>query len=129
KTLRLGNVVKFLHIKALKDVRYKGYDIPCGWKVLPVIAEVHLDPMLFDHPQHFNPWRWQPLSNCTNTVAASSSDDASSQSSFLNSPPTSPTGKELSHFEKLIFKRKSYTTALVVRKKKADILYFIFFFL
>ncbi|KAL5565355.1 hypothetical protein UlMin_028519, partial [Ulmus minor] len=59
ETLRLGNVVKFLHIKALKDVRYKGYDIPCGWKVLPVIAEVHLDPMLFDHPQHFNPWRWQ----------------------------------------------------------------------
>lgn len=37
----------------------KGYDIPCGWKVLPVIAAVHLDPSLFDQPQHFNPWRWQ----------------------------------------------------------------------
>lgn len=37
----------------------KGYDIPCGWKVLPVIAAVHLDPCLFDHPQLFNPWRWQ----------------------------------------------------------------------
>lgn len=37
----------------------KGYDIPCGWKVLPVIAAVHLDPLLFDHPHHFNPWRWQ----------------------------------------------------------------------
>ncbi|KAL5554166.1 hypothetical protein UlMin_041567 [Ulmus minor] len=83
ETLRLGNIVKFLHIKALKDVWYKGYDISCGWKVLPVIAEVHLDPMLFDHPQHFNPWRWQPLFDCTNTVAASSSDAASSQSSFL----------------------------------------------
>ncbi|XVF62023.1 hypothetical protein PTKIN_Ptkin08bG0183200 [Pterospermum kingtungense] len=59
ETLRLGNVVRFLHRKALKDVRYKGYDIPCGWKVLPVIAAVHLDPCLFDHPQHFNPWRWQ----------------------------------------------------------------------
>ncbi|KAG8384000.1 hypothetical protein BUALT_Bualt04G0072400 [Buddleja alternifolia] len=35
ETLRLGNVVRFLHRKALKDVRYKGYDIPCGWKVLP----------------------------------------------------------------------------------------------
>ncbi|KAH9663195.1 cytochrome P450 90B1 [Citrus sinensis] len=56
ETLRLGNVVRFLHRKALKDVRYKGYDIPCGWKVLPVIAAVHLDPSLFDHPQHFNPW-------------------------------------------------------------------------
>ncbi|KAK7406688.1 hypothetical protein VNO78_08318 [Psophocarpus tetragonolobus] len=59
ETLRLGNVVRFLHRKALKDVNYKGYDIPCGWKVLPVIAAVHLDPSLFDQPQHFNPWRWQ----------------------------------------------------------------------
>ncbi|KOM45140.1 hypothetical protein LR48_Vigan06g044600 [Vigna angularis] len=59
ETLRLGNVVRFLHRKALKDVNYKGYDIPCGWKVLPVIAAVHLDPSLFDQPQQFNPWRWQ----------------------------------------------------------------------
>ncbi|XP_057762549.1 cholesterol 22-monohydroxylase CYP90B51 isoform X1 [Arachis stenosperma] len=59
ETLRLGNVVRYLHRKALKDVRYKGYDIPCGWKVLPVIAAVHLDPSLFDQPQQFNPWRWQ----------------------------------------------------------------------
>ena len=27
----------------------KGYDIPCGWKVLPVVSAVHLDPALFDH--------------------------------------------------------------------------------
>lgn len=40
----------------------KGYDIPCGWKVLPVISAVHLDPSLFDQPQHFNPWRWQVTS-------------------------------------------------------------------
>ncbi|KAG4176289.1 hypothetical protein ERO13_A11G236260v2, partial [Gossypium hirsutum] len=68
ETLRLGNVARFLHRKALKDVRYKGYDIPCGWKVvLPVIAAVHLDPCLFDHPQLFNPWRWQiiPQSVCS----------------------------------------------------------------
>ncbi|CAA0833850.1 Cytochrome P450 90B1 [Striga hermonthica] len=59
ETLRLGNVVRFLHRKALKDVRYKGYDIPCGWKVLPVIAAVHLDASAFDQPWHFYPWRWQ----------------------------------------------------------------------
>ncbi|KAK7262849.1 hypothetical protein RJT34_30430 [Clitoria ternatea] len=59
ETLRLGNVVRYLHRKAIKDVRYKGYDIPCGWKVLPVLAAVHLDPALFDQPQQFNPWRWQ----------------------------------------------------------------------
>jgi len=37
----------------------KGYDIPCGWKVLPVVSAVHLDPALFDQPHQFNPWRWQ----------------------------------------------------------------------
>ncbi|KAK4490600.1 hypothetical protein RD792_001287 [Penstemon davidsonii] len=45
ETLRLGNVVRFLHRKAVKDVRYKA---------------VHLDETLFDQPWHFNPWRWQP---------------------------------------------------------------------
>ncbi|KAJ8451775.1 hypothetical protein Cgig2_007258 [Carnegiea gigantea] len=59
ETLRLGNVVRFLHRKALKDVHYEGYDIPCGWKVLPVIAAVHLDASLFEQPHLFNPWRWQ----------------------------------------------------------------------
>ncbi|XP_028775597.1 cytochrome P450 90B1-like [Neltuma alba] len=59
ETLRLGNVVRFLHRKAIKDIRYKGYDIPRGWKVLPVLAAVHLDPSNFDHPQLFDPWRWQ----------------------------------------------------------------------
>nr|GEU74734.1 cytochrome P450 90B1 [Tanacetum cinerariifolium] len=59
ETLRFGNVVRFLHRKAIKDVRYKGYDIPCGWKVLPVIAAVHLDPTYFDRPYLFDPWRWQ----------------------------------------------------------------------
>ncbi|KAL5704588.1 hypothetical protein ACHQM5_022992 [Ranunculus cassubicifolius] len=59
ETLRLGNVVRFLHRKTLKDVRYKGFDIPCGWKVLPVFAAVHLDPLIFDQPQSFNPWRWK----------------------------------------------------------------------
>ncbi|RYQ80231.1 hypothetical protein Ahy_Scaffold1g106775 isoform E [Arachis hypogaea] len=67
ETLRLGNVVRYLHRKALKDVRYKGYDIPCGWKVLPVIAAVHLDPSLFDQPQQFNPWRWQNNNTTTTT--------------------------------------------------------------
>ncbi|KAL2905556.1 Cytochrome P450 90B1 [Bienertia sinuspersici] len=61
ETLRLGNVVRFLHRKALKDVRYKGYDIPCGWKVLPVLATVHLDSAFYDQPHLFNPWRWQQV--------------------------------------------------------------------
>ncbi|KAL5752694.1 hypothetical protein ACOSP7_022891 [Xanthoceras sorbifolium] len=71
ETLRFGNVVRFLHRKALKDVQYNGYDIPCGWKVLPVIAAVHLDPSLFEHPQHFNPWRWQQLTRGPSSSSSS----------------------------------------------------------
>ncbi|CAN8278607.1 unnamed protein product [Cochlearia groenlandica] len=69
ETLRLGNVVRFLHRKALKDVRYKGFDIPSGWKVLPVISAVHLDNSRYDEPNLFNPWRWQQK----NSVAFGSS--------------------------------------------------------
>ncbi|XP_031493957.1 cytochrome P450 90B1 isoform X1 [Nymphaea colorata] len=58
ETLRLGNVVSFLHRKALRDVRFKGFDIPSGWKVLPVFTAAHLDPSIYDNPQQFNPWRW-----------------------------------------------------------------------
>lgn len=70
ETLRLGNVVRFVHRKALRDIRYKGYDIPCGWKVLPVFTAVHLDPLLYEDPQQFNPWRWQKGSpNLTMTTS------------------------------------------------------------
>lgn len=61
ETLRLGNVVRFVHRKALRDVHFKGYDIPAGWKVLPVFAAVHLDPDLYDEPLEFNPHRWKKM--------------------------------------------------------------------
>ncbi|XP_026657243.2 cytochrome P450 90B2-like isoform X2 [Phoenix dactylifera] len=67
ETLRLGNVVRFVHRKVLQDVRYKGYDIPCGWKILPVFAAVHLDSSLYDDPHQFNPWRWQISLGATTT--------------------------------------------------------------
>ncbi|XP_047312829.1 cytochrome P450 90B1 [Impatiens glandulifera] len=62
ETLRYGNVVRFLHRRAIKDIKYKGYDIPRGWKVLPVIAAVHYDPSVFDNPHQFDPSRWQSRS-------------------------------------------------------------------
>nr|A0A517FNB9.1 RecName: Full=Cholesterol 22-monohydroxylase CYP90B52; AltName: Full=Cytochrome P450 CYP90B52; Short=PpCYP90B52 [Paris polyphylla]QDS03627.1 cytochrome P450 CYP90B52 [Paris polyphylla] len=65
ESLRLGNVVRFVHRKAIQDVQYKGYDIPCGWKVLPVFAAVHLDSTLYSDPHRFNPWRWQSSSSKT----------------------------------------------------------------
>ncbi|KAE8695364.1 Cytochrome P450 90B1 [Hibiscus syriacus] len=102
ETLRLGNVVRFLHRKALKDVRYKGYDIPCGWKVLPVIAAVHLDPCLFDHPQHFNPWRWQQ-NNGGHGSATSSSSSPSNYFMPFGGGPRLCAGTELAKLEMAVF--------------------------
>ncbi|GMI66305.1 cytochrome P450, family 724, subfamily A, polypeptide 1 [Hibiscus trionum] len=59
EALRYGNIVKFVHRKALKDVKYKGYLIPSGWKVLPVFTAVHLDPSLHANASQFHPWRWE----------------------------------------------------------------------
>uniref|UniRef100_A0A1S4AA91 Cytochrome P450 724B1-like n=1 Tax=Nicotiana tabacum TaxID=4097 RepID=A0A1S4AA91_TOBAC len=58
ETLRCGNLVKFVHRKAIKDVEFKGYYIPAGWKVLPMLSVVHLDSSLHQNPSEFNPWRW-----------------------------------------------------------------------
>lgn len=45
------------HILYLKF--FKGYDIPCGWEVVPIISAAHLDSNIYDDPQTYNPWRWQ----------------------------------------------------------------------
>ncbi|KAL2520557.1 Cytochrome [Forsythia ovata] len=99
ETLRLGNVVRFLHRKALKNVRYKGYDIPCGWKVLPVIAAVHLDPSLFDQPWHFNPWRW--LQN--NTRGSQNTTTTSNNFMPFGGGPRLCAGTELAKLEMAVF--------------------------
>ncbi|KAL8046787.1 hypothetical protein ABFS82_08G201400 [Erythranthe guttata] len=59
EALRLGNIVKFVHRKAIKDVKFRDYIIPSGWKVLPVFSAVHLDPSLHANSLQFDPWRWQ----------------------------------------------------------------------
>ncbi|XVE82635.1 hypothetical protein DITRI_Ditri16bG0021900 [Diplodiscus trichospermus] len=105
ETLRLGNVVRFLHRKALKDVRYKGYDIPCGWKVLPVIAAVHLDPCLFGHPQHFNPWRWQQNNGTRGTTYPTAAAPVTSSNNFMpfGGGPRLCAGSELAKLEMAVF--------------------------
>ncbi|KAL6650876.1 hypothetical protein ACP70R_009801 [Stipagrostis hirtigluma subsp. patula] len=65
EALRCGNIVKFVHRKALKDVRYKEYLIPSGWKVLPVFSAVHLNPSLHGNAQQFQPSRWEGASQGT----------------------------------------------------------------
>ncbi|KAI0525222.1 hypothetical protein KFK09_004615 [Dendrobium nobile] len=94
ETLRLGNVVRFVHRKAIQDVRYGGYDIPCGWKVLPVFAAVHLDSDLYNEPQQFNPWRWQRCSS-----------GAASNNNFMpyGGGPRLCAGSELAKLEIAIF--------------------------
>ncbi|KAH8508369.1 hypothetical protein H0E87_010476 [Populus deltoides] len=106
ETLRLGNVVRFLHRKAVRDVRYKGYDIPCGWKVLPVISAVHLDSTVFDQPQQFNPWRWQH-NNARGSSTCSSAAAAAAASSNYFMPfgggPRLCAGSELAKLEMAVF--------------------------
>uniref|UniRef100_A0A1D1XX81 Cytochrome P450 724B1 n=1 Tax=Anthurium amnicola TaxID=1678845 RepID=A0A1D1XX81_9ARAE len=65
EALRCGNIVKFVHRKALKDVRFKDYLIPSGWKVLPVFTAVHLDPSIHTDASTFNPWRWEGQNQLT----------------------------------------------------------------
>ncbi|KAG2632498.1 hypothetical protein PVAP13_2NG110700 [Panicum virgatum] len=45
--------------KTLKDVHVNGYTIPEGWLVLVSPMAVHLNPLIFEDPLTFNPWRWQ----------------------------------------------------------------------
>ncbi|CAL5191656.1 unnamed protein product [Lathyrus oleraceus] len=58
EAMRCGNVVKYLHRKATKDVKFKEFVIPAGWKVFPVLLAPHLDPNNFENPLEFNPFRW-----------------------------------------------------------------------
>ncbi|KAF6149807.1 hypothetical protein GIB67_017540 [Kingdonia uniflora] len=101
ETLRLGNVVRFLHRKAIKDVRYNGYDIPCGWKVLPVVAAVHLDPLIYDKPQEFNPWRWQSKTS-TDSSAFSNMKTGNNFMPFGGGPRLCA-GSELAKLEMAVF--------------------------
>ncbi|KAF8698813.1 hypothetical protein HU200_035072 [Digitaria exilis] len=66
EALRCGNIVKLVHRKALQDISFKGYVIPAGWKVLPILGAVHLDPSHHVDPEQFNPCRWEGL-NQTNS--------------------------------------------------------------
>ncbi|KAF7844520.1 cytochrome P450 724B1 [Senna tora] len=62
EALRCGNVVKFLHRKAIQDVKFKEIVIPTGWKILPILSAGHLDPTLHENPLGFDPFRWNDIS-------------------------------------------------------------------
>ncbi|XP_041006406.1 cytochrome P450 724B1-like [Juglans microcarpa x Juglans regia] len=58
EAMRCGNVVKFVHRKALQDITFKEFVIPSGWKVFPILTAVNFDATLHENPLEFNPWRW-----------------------------------------------------------------------
>ncbi|KAK2993324.1 hypothetical protein RJ640_005360 [Escallonia rubra] len=58
ETIRLANIAAIVNRKATKDVEYKGYTIPKGWKVMLWVRYLHTNPENFEDPMCFNPDRW-----------------------------------------------------------------------
>ncbi|KAL8141661.1 hypothetical protein V2J09_014693 [Rumex salicifolius] len=59
ETLRLANIAPLMFRKALKDINFKGYTIPKGWRVMVCPPAIHLNPSVYEDPLQFNPWRWK----------------------------------------------------------------------
>ncbi|XP_052174793.1 ent-kaurenoic acid oxidase 1-like isoform X8 [Diospyros lotus] len=58
ETIRMANIAQFLFRTATRDVDYKGYRIPKGWKIIVWNRYLHTDPENYDDPMRFNPDRW-----------------------------------------------------------------------
>ncbi|KAI0516642.1 hypothetical protein KFK09_009319 [Dendrobium nobile] len=58
ETLRLATVVNGVLRKTTKDTELRGYIIPKGWKIYVYSREMNYDPLVYDEPFSFNPWRW-----------------------------------------------------------------------
>nr|ALI58397.1 ent-kaurenoic acid oxidase 3 [Scoparia dulcis] len=56
--IRLANIASIIFRTAKEDVKYKGYKIPKGWKVVCWARYLHTNPENFDDPMCFNPERW-----------------------------------------------------------------------
>ncbi|XP_040384327.1 ent-kaurenoic acid oxidase 1-like isoform X2 [Oryza brachyantha] len=58
ETIRLANIAPMVYRVALRDVEYRGYTIPKGWRVVVWLRSLHVDPKYYDDPFSFNPDRW-----------------------------------------------------------------------
>ncbi|KAL1541578.1 ent-kaurenoic acid monooxygenase [Salvia divinorum] len=56
--IRMANISSFVVRTAKKDVDYKGYRIPKGWKVACWFRYFQTNPEHFEDPMCFNPDRW-----------------------------------------------------------------------
>ncbi|KAJ1297672.1 hypothetical protein BS78_01G394900 [Paspalum vaginatum] len=58
ETIRVANIASSVYRVALRDVEYKGYTIPKGWRVVVWLRSLHTDANYYDDPLSFNPDRW-----------------------------------------------------------------------
>ncbi|XP_057806376.1 ent-kaurenoic acid oxidase 1-like isoform X1 [Salvia miltiorrhiza] len=58
EVIRMANIAAFVFRTAKKDVDYRGYKIPKGWKVACWVRYLHTNPECFEDPMCFNPDRW-----------------------------------------------------------------------
>uniref|UniRef100_A0A0D9XJ57 Ent-kaurenoic acid oxidase n=1 Tax=Leersia perrieri TaxID=77586 RepID=A0A0D9XJ57_9ORYZ len=58
ETIRLANISPMIFRVALKDVEYRGYTIPKGWRVIVWLRSLHVDAKYYNDPLSFNPDRW-----------------------------------------------------------------------
>jgi len=42
---------------------FSGYLVPKGWRIYVYTREINYDPILYDDPLTFNPWRWLVSNN------------------------------------------------------------------
>ncbi|VFQ86861.1 unnamed protein product [Cuscuta campestris] len=59
ESLRMASIISYTFREAVKDVEYKGYLIPKGWKVMPSFRNCHHNPAFFPDPQKFDPYRFE----------------------------------------------------------------------
>uniref|UniRef100_A0ACD5XBH8 Uncharacterized protein n=1 Tax=Avena sativa TaxID=4498 RepID=A0ACD5XBH8_AVESA len=58
EAIRLANIAPTIFRVAHKDVEYRGYTIPKGWKVVVWLRSLHTDARYYPDPLTFNPDRW-----------------------------------------------------------------------
>ncbi|XP_035832304.1 ent-kaurenoic acid oxidase 2-like [Helianthus annuus] len=58
ETLRVVSFAFMTFREAKKDVEFKGYVIPKGWKILLWYRSLHHNPENYPQPKEFNPSRW-----------------------------------------------------------------------
>ncbi|GER50194.1 cytochrome P450 85A1, partial [Striga asiatica] len=57
ETMRLANVVNVVLRMITREMKLNGFLVPKGWRIYVYTREVNYDPILYQEPLKFNPWR------------------------------------------------------------------------